>query len=150
MNWPSFKAQEWQSLLDKPAPGLKGFNPSLIASDRDQGAIRIARENAERAGVGRLIDFSCRAVSSVDVPAEPGWVVTNPPFGVRVSRQKDLRNLYAQFGKVLRSKCPGWQVTLLGSSLPLIRSIGLRFDPGIALSHGGLRVRIHRGTVEAD
>jgi len=150
MNWPSFEAQEWQSLLNKPAPRLKGFIPSLSASDRDQGVIETARENAERAGVGRLIEFSCRAVSSIDVPAGPGWVVTNPPFGVRVSRQKDLRNLYAQFGKVLRSKCPGWQVTLLSSSLPLIRNTGLRFDQGIPLSHGGLRVRILRGRVEAD
>jgi putative N6-adenine-specific DNA methylase len=150
MNWPSFEAREWQALLNKPAPRLKGFTPRLIASDRDQGVIRTARENAERAGVGRLIEFSCRAVSSIDVPAGPGWVVTNPPFGVRVSREKDLRNLYAQFGKVLRSKCPGWQVALLGASLPLIRNTGLRFDQGISISHGGLRVRILRGTVEAD
>jgi putative N6-adenine-specific DNA methylase len=150
MNWASFEAQKWQSLLNKPGPRLKGFTPSLIASDRDQGAIRTARENAERAGVGRLIEFSCRAVSSIEVPEKAGWVVTNPPFGVRVSRQKDLRNLYAQFGKVLRSKCPGWQVTFLSSSLPLIRNTGLRFTQGISLSHGGLRVRILRGKVEAD
>jgi putative N6-adenine-specific DNA methylase len=150
MNWPSFEAREWQSLLNTPAPGLKGFTPSLSGSDRDQGVIKIARENAERAGVGRFIEFSCRAVSSIDVPAGPGWVVTNPPFGVRVSRQKDLRNLYAQFGKVLRAKCPGWQVALLSSSLPLIGNTGLRFDRGIPLSHGGLRVRILRGRVQAD
>ena len=150
MNWPSFDAREWQSLLYRSAPKLNAFTPRLIASDRDQGVIRTARENAERAGVGGLIDFSCRAVSSIEVPAGPGWVVTNPPFGVRVSREEDLRNLYAQFGKVLRSKCPGWQVALLGPSLPLIRNSGLRFDRGIPLSHGGLRVRIWRGRVEAD
>jgi putative N6-adenine-specific DNA methylase len=150
MHWPSFEARNWQCLLAESAPGPQGFTPSLSASDRDQGVIRTARENAERAGVGRLIEFSCRAVSSMEVPEKPGWVVTNPPFGVRISRQKDLRNLYAQFGKVLRSKCPGWRVTLLSSSLPLIRNTGLPFDQGISLSHGGLRVRILRGRVEAD
>ena len=150
MNWPSFEAREWRSLLNTPAPRLKGFTPSLSGSDRDQGVIKAARENAERAGVGRLIEFSCRAVSSMEVPAGSGWVISNPPFGVRVSRQSDLRNLYAQFGKVLRAKCPGWQVALLSSSLPLIRNTGLHFDQGIPLSHGGLRVRILRGTVEAD
>jgi 23S rRNA G2445 N2-methylase RlmL len=150
MNWSSFEAREWQSLLKAPGPGLKGVTPSLSGSDRDQGVIKIARENAERAGVGRLIEFSCRAVSSIEVPAGPGWVVTNPPFGVRVSRQNDLRNLYAQFGKVLRAKCPGWQVALLSPSLPLMGNTGLRFDRGIPLSHGGLRVRILRGRVEAD
>jgi putative N6-adenine-specific DNA methylase len=150
MNWPSFEAQEWQTLLTRTVPEEPGVTPLLIASDRDQGVIKAARENAERAGVGRLIEFSCRAVSSIDPPAGPGWVVTNPPFGVRVSGQKDLRNLYAQFGKVLRSKCPGWQVALLSPSLQLARNTGLRFDQEIPLAHGGLKVRILRATVEAD
>src|SRR4030065_126974 len=39
-------------------------------------------------------------------PPSSGWVVTNPPYGVRVSTNRDLRNLYAQIGKVLHAKCP--------------------------------------------
>lgn len=147
MNWPSFEEQKWKALLTRAAPRVTGVTPLLIASDRDQGAVRMARENAERAGVGHLIEFSCRAVSAMEVPAGPGWVVTNPPFGVRVSRQKDLRNLYAQFGQVLRGKCPGWQFALLSPSLQLARNTGLRFDQGIPLAHGGLKIRIMRGRV---
>jgi putative N6-adenine-specific DNA methylase len=147
INWPSFETQQWKALLTKAAQRITGVTPLFIASDRDQGAVRMARENAERAGVGHLIDFSCRAISSIEAPATPGWVVTNPPFGVRVSRQKDLRNLYAQFGQVLRIKCPGWQVALLCTNLQLARNIGLRLDQGIPLAHGGLKVRILRGRV---
>ena len=70
----------------------------------------------QRAGVEDFIEFKCQAVSSITPPAGPGWVVTNPPYGVRVSEGKDLRNLYAQFGNVLRRQCPGWNVAVCATT----------------------------------
>ncbi len=67
------------------------------------------------------IEFSCRPISAIDPPQRPGWVVTNPPYGVRLGTNKDLRRLYAQFGRVLRAKCPGWQVAMLCNSAELLR-----------------------------
>ena len=69
-------------------------------------------------------------------------------MGVRVSGSKDLRNLYAQLGNVLRAQCPGWHVALLCDSDQLIRSTGLRFDPAqsVPLVNGGLKVKLARGT----
>ncbi len=95
MDWPGFDAALWQSLLSA-SPHLRPASP-ILASDRDAGAIQMARANAERAGVADLIEFRCQAVSSITPPAGPGWVVTNPPYGLRVSQGKDLRDLYAQF-----------------------------------------------------
>ena len=37
-----------------------------------------------------------------------GWLVTNPPYGVRVGERTKLRNLFAQLGNVARRRCPGW------------------------------------------
>jgi putative N6-adenine-specific DNA methylase len=146
-DWPSFDRKAWRSLLsDIPQTRLK-LPPRIMASDRDAGAIEAARTNAERAGVSDLIEFSCRAVSSVDPPAGSGWVVTNPPYGVRTKGAKDLRNLYAQVGNVLRARCPGWQVTMLCSSIQLLHSTGLEFDRGISLRNGGIKVRLARGTI---
>ncbi len=147
MDWPNFDPGIWEGLL---AGARKSVFPArarpltILASDRDTGAVQAARENAKRAGVGDAIEFSCRAVSAVEPPPGPGWVVTDPPYGVRLGRTKDLRNLYAQLGNVLRSRCPGWSVTLISDSLPLIRSTGLGFDQGIPILHGGLRVRLVR------
>ncbi len=110
MDWPNFDAAMWSSLpaplLSQTGEGL-GVGAKILASDRDAGAIKSAQANAERAGVADVIEFSCRAVSAIEPPLGPGWVVTNPPYGVRVSGGRDLRNLYAQFGNVLRARCPG-------------------------------------------
>jgi putative N6-adenine-specific DNA methylase len=150
MNWPNFDPGGWKALKelgevskDEPVPPL----PKLIASDRDAGAIRAALVNAERAGVADCIDFSCRSLSAIDPPPAAGWIVTNPPYGVRVSAHRDLRNLYAQIGNVLRARCPGWNVAVLCNSMALLRHSGLTFDRSMALSNGGLRVRLAIGKI---
>ncbi len=146
MDWPGFDAKNWEAIRaeTKPALGL----PVIQASDRDAGAVRMAQENAERAGVAQHVQFTCRAVSAIDPPDEqPGWVVTNPPYGLRVSEGKDLRNLYAQFGNVLRAKCPGWQVAILCNDLKLLGQTGIKLDTALSFVNGGVNVKVARGRV---
>jgi putative N6-adenine-specific DNA methylase len=152
MDWQNFEADLWNKILGKAVRQMeektaerKGSIP-IHASDRDAGAIEMARANAGRIGVEQVIEFSCRAISAIE-PVGTGWVVTNPPYGVRVSANKDLRNLYAQFGKVLRSKCQLWQVAILCSDLQLLQNTGLQLDTSTSLVNGGITVRLARGIV---
>jgi len=153
MNWPGFDEAVWQRLLSEAAAGAVERGPVLIGSDRDEGAIEAARANAERAGVAHAVRFERRTISELEAPLGPGWVVSNPPYGVRLrgatTRGPDLRNLYAQLGKVLRERCPGWQVALLSANDRLVQTTGLRWDAGraVALVNGGLPVRMVRARV---
>jgi putative N6-adenine-specific DNA methylase len=149
MDWPHFDSKFWDKLLADAGKAIVSDIPEIIGSDRDTGAIRAAQANAERAGVAGRIEFSARAISAIDPPSGPGWIITNPPYGVRVSKMNDLRNLYAQFGKVMRAKCPGWQVTMICDRVQFIRSTGLAFDKGIPTMNGGLKVRLIRCLVKS-
>ena len=149
MDWPNFDSKFWDELLADAGKAIVSDIPKIIASDRDAGAIQAAQANGERAGVADCIEFSRKAISAIDPPPGPGWVVTNPPYGVRLSGKNDLRNLYAQLGKVLRTRCPGWHVTVLCDSVQLIRSTGLEFDRGISMMIGGLRVRLVRCLIKS-
>jgi putative N6-adenine-specific DNA methylase len=146
-NWPDFDPVLWDSLLKESRRLLQAQCPLISASDRDAGAIEMAQANAERAGVADNIDFSCRAVSAIE-PSGIGWVVTNPPYGVRVRSNKDFRNLYAQFGNILREKCQGWHITVLCSDYQLLGNIGLRLETSLSLVNGGISVKLARGIVE--
>jgi putative N6-adenine-specific DNA methylase len=148
MDWPNFDTGRWEKLLTEAKATKGGSAAKIIASDRDAGAIRAAEANAERAGMAAGIEFSCRAISAIEPPRGPGWVVTNPPYGVRLGTNRDLRRLYAQFGKVLRAKCPGWQVAMLCNSAELLRATGLKFDPGIRTRNGGLEVWLVKGRIK--
>lgn len=151
MDWPDFDKPLWEALLAEGQENAPAGKATILASDRDAGAIEAAQANAERAGVTGEIDFTCRAVSDALAGIQPGsgigWVVTNPPYGVRVSADKDLRNLYARFGKLLRETCPGWQVAILCSDERLVRQTGLRLDTNLSLVNGGVAVRLARGVV---
>jgi putative N6-adenine-specific DNA methylase len=153
MDWPGFQPDTWQALLAEATAARKTEAPPIWGSDRDAGAIEAALANAERAGVAQHLQFSRKAVSALEVPpspaSKPGWVVTNPPYGVRVQESGDLRNLYAQFGNTLRDRCPGWHVSLLTGDLRLARATRLPFDDqrSLSLVNGGLRVILLQGEV---
>jgi len=148
MDWPSFDAATWPPPPRYARPLLRPAGEGVIlASDRDAGALQSAQANAERAGVADAIGFACRAVSAIEPPPGPGWVVTNPPYGVRVSAGRDLRNLYAQFGHVLRNKCPGWRIAILCDDDALIRQTRLEITRSLPLVNGGLPVKLFLGQV---
>ena len=156
MKWPGFHRVGWEKMVADPPRPLAAnrpvtsdaqAGPLIQASDRDAGAVKIALANAARAGVENSIEFAQQAVSAIQPPPGPGWVVTNPPYGVRVSANKDLRNLYAQLGHVLREYCPGWHVTILCSDRVLLGQTGLQLDTSLSLINGGLRVLVARGEV---
>jgi putative N6-adenine-specific DNA methylase len=147
MDWPGFDLKAWETVKAKSAGAKSSRAPHILASDRDAGAVKSARENAERAGVAHLIEFNCQAVSAIHPPKESGVVVTNPPYGVRVSEGHDLRNLYAQFGNVLREKCPGWTLAALCNDRALLGQVGLKLDTSVSMVNGGIRVMLGRGKV---
>jgi putative N6-adenine-specific DNA methylase len=151
MDWPGYESSAFSAqrsgVSGQQHPVRTMSAPTILASDRDAGAIKMARENAERAGVANSIEFKCQAVSSITPPPGTGWVVTNPPYGLRISEGKDLRNLYAQFGKVLRLHCPGWKVSVLCNDPVLLGQMQLELDTSLGFVNGGIGVRVARGVV---
>lgn len=147
MRWPNFDRNLWESIREEEKSKEKDCQPKIMASDRDRGAIQAAQANAERAGVGEDIEFSCRAISAIEPPTGPGWIVTNPPYGVRLQSNQEVGRLYGQFGKVMATKCPGWKVVLLSADMQLWGNTGLQFDRGIPLRNGGLKVRLIKAIV---
>jgi putative N6-adenine-specific DNA methylase len=153
MHWPSFDAARWDALLDaarageRPAGELRAGPGTIHGSDRDEGAVAAARANAERAGVADDVDFDVRPVSAIAPPPGPGFVVTNPPYGVRVGERDRLRNLYLALGNVLRARCPGWTAALLVADRQLEAHLQLPLADVLATSNGGIPVRLAVGTV---
>ena len=148
--WPDFHQQRWVSHQERAREGELAHAPGVIrASDRDAGAVQAAHANAERAGVRGDIDISQRAISAVEPMTAPeggpGWIVTNPPYGMRVG-DHSVRNLYAQLGKVVRTNFPEWHLTLLSADPSLERQVGIPLGRLFDTSNGGIPVRCVLGS----
>ncbi|HMO52629.1 MAG TPA: class I SAM-dependent RNA methyltransferase, partial [Kiritimatiellia bacterium] len=122
---------------DRPSP------PPMFGFDRDAGAIKAARANAERAGVEGLIEWRAQSISDLALPeGTPGWMVTNPPYGERVTGGRDLRDLYARLGSVWRTRAASWHKFYVCSSPRWSGQLGMTSKPVVSFSNGGLPVTL--------
>jgi putative N6-adenine-specific DNA methylase len=148
MRWPSFDAAAWarhlaeareQELPNAPAP--------IVGTDRDVGAIEAAMANATRAGVAADVELSQRSLSDLQPPDMPGWLITNPPYGVRVGAPDTVRDLYAQLGNVARGALPGWGIGFLSPDRSLDTQPRIAVTPAFETTNGGIKVRYLTGRV---
>ena len=79
-----------------------------------------------------------------------GGAATNPPYGVRLNEGADVRNIYAQLGKVAHFNFPGWQVGVLSPDRSLDSQTRLALRQRFETSNGGIRVRYLVGTSPGD
>ena len=142
MHWPGFVPHEWERVLHSARDGIIRQDSHIFGYDRDQGAVQSAISNASRAGLNEVIHFQRQSISELSPPrSNPGWLITNPPYGVRISGSKDLRNLYARFGNLLTTAFSQWQAGILCYDKKLTANLGL--PPQQASYHftnGGLPV----------
>lgn len=144
-SWPRHDAFAWTAEIDAArAEQLEKSPARIVASDRDEGAIAAALANAERAGVSADIQFDVRPLSAADVPDEPCWIVTNPPYGMRLGEGGPLRDLYAQFGKMARAR-GGYRVALLSADSELEDEMKMPLREAFRTSNGGIPVHLVTG-----
>jgi len=140
-----FEAEAWETMR---AEGAEARAPEVrfYGSDRDAGAVRMAGENAERAGVAAWCRFTQMPFSDLQPPeGAPGLVMVNPPYGARIGNKKLLYGLYGALGGVLKERFSGWRVGLVTSEPGLAKACGLPFaPPGPPVAHGGLKVKLYR------
>lgn len=121
----------------------------IIASDRDAGGAAATLENAERAGVAPDIEVRRGALSGITPPPGAGLLLTNPPYGARVSAGGEVRNLYAQLGNVVRAKCAGWTIAFLSADRAMEAQLKLPLSEALRFRNGGIPVRLMRAEVPA-
>ena len=148
-HWPGHDANIWQAITDKARSEMLPKAPGpIVASDRDSGAVAATLQNADRAGVKDDIDLSERPISAVEFPAEPGWLVSNPPYGLRLGETAPLRNLYAQIGKIVRDRAHGYRLALLSADETLEGQLLLELEEVFRTTNGGIPVRLLVGRDE--
>ncbi len=107
--WPGaqrrFACEEW--LTDAPLPPRKAIDTVVSGSDRSGAAVGAAQRNAERAGVEIAISQSRAA--DVEVPAEKGLLVCNPPYGRRAS----VGSAFNELGALLAGPFSQWRAAIL-------------------------------------
>ena len=138
----TFDAEAWDKMRNVKRQADSDVR--FYGSDRDNGAVKMSAENAERAGVQHITEFRQQTISDITPPTHtPGLVIINPPYGKRISEKQALTSLYQTMGKVLKERFSGWRVGIITTDRGLAQATGLPFLPTNApVQHGGLRVNL--------
>lgn len=101
-SWAGSDPNLWNSLRAEAKTKIFTRDFRLFGSDTDAAALRIAANNAAKAGVAQYIRFENRDVRDWVPEEDSGILITNPPYGERLLDVQQAEALYRTLGQVLR------------------------------------------------
>ena len=110
---------------------LKGY-------DINPRTINIARENAELAGVDDTIVFEKADAKYLSSKDQYGYIISNPPYGERLSDKKSVEKLYQMMGESY-SKLDTWSVYILTSHEEFEQNYGKKATKNRKLYNGRIK-----------
>lgn len=154
--WRQAQRALWDPLVEEAQRqrerALSGKAPRMVGYDADREVIAVARANLARVGLEKFVHLERRELALLDekhVPAGPGLLVTNPPYGERLSDRDAVPWLYQALARKLGSLCADWQCGVLAAQVEDADRIGLDQPKVYRLHNGPLRVYLRCGTVKA-
>ena len=136
--WGVFPKEIWTAERENARSREYSGDYHIFASDIDPKAVAMARQNAQRAGVAELIEFSVQDATAFDRKTERGVIVTNPPYGERMLEKREAEALYAAFGKAYAA-AEHWSLYLICSHPEFETAFGQKADKKRKLYNGMIR-----------
>jgi putative N6-adenine-specific DNA methylase len=139
----NFDAPQWKRLKDEAVARQIPASPQpIFGSDLYGDTIAAARENLDDAGFSAVVSLKQANVLEISAPAASGFLVTNPPYGVRIGEPQQLAEFYPRLGDVLKKKFSGWNVYILTADPLLPKLIRLTASRRTPLFNGALECRL--------
>lgn len=145
-HWLNHDVDNWKSLRANACEQQTQISKNLLyGSDSDRKAVQAAVDNAALAGMAAFIDFSCRSITELknENYGDTGFIVTNAPYGERLSDNENLQPLYEALGSRLISDFKGWSASIVTSDPSLAGATNLRSRRRNKLYNGKLLCEIY-------
>lgn len=138
-----FDQELWRKIKDKALSEQRSLSLlSIHGSDLYGYALADARTNLEAAGLLNAVHLKQANILEVSAPEAQGIVVTNPPYGVRLSGTEALAAFYPKLGDRLKNKFSGWTVYILSADSLLPKAIHLKAFSRMPVFNGALECRL--------
>ncbi len=137
--WPGFRKTLWQGLMMEARVQVRRDVDWIFGSDIEQGAVDATKTNLSAASLMHNVRVGVAPVIGCWVPREAGHIITNPPYGERLS-EGTFQNIYADIRTMLLDKAYGYKASFITSDVEFRKLIGLREDRRISLKNGPLDV----------
>ncbi|MCR5208669.1 MAG: class I SAM-dependent RNA methyltransferase [Lachnospiraceae bacterium] len=129
----------WKDAREEAADMIdRSVKCDIQAYDLDPEMTKIARANAELAGVKDMIHFQTRSVADLSHPKKYGFIITNPPYGERLEEKAELPELYKTIGERYAA-LDSWSMFMITSYEDAEKYIGRKADKNRKIYNGMLK-----------
>lgn len=138
--WADFDANLWDEVYNDDSRERE-FKHKIYGSDAGFYAVQAATKNIQSASLQRDIEVKQIRVEELrlaDTNTEGALVMINPPYGERLSQDKNVLRLYQDMGTALKHQFSGATAWIISSNEEALKCIGLRPAKKIHLVNGDL------------
>ncbi|MDS0527315.1 class I SAM-dependent RNA methyltransferase [Clostridium sp. SHJSY1] len=136
--WPSMPDYIFKQVREGARRAQKNKDIKLIGYDNDTWVLRTAQNNAHKAGVSEYIEFQHRDFREFSHRKKNGFIITNPPYGERLSEKDEVEKLYKIFGDY-KNKYTDWEFNILTSYEGFERPFGKKSTKNRKFYNGKLK-----------
>ena len=139
---PDFDVKLWKKFKTAADNKIRELPDGLLSgSDISRYAIEDIIQNSKNFTCGRNIQI--KASDYMDIEAiNDSIIVTNPPYGIRMGKGKDMGLFYRELGNFLKQHCRGSIAYIYFGEREYIKDIGLKPSFKIPLINGALDGRL--------
>ena len=148
----SFAFEEWNWISDRLIQEVRTeaakkvdreLELDIMGCDIDARMVEIAKANAQVAGVAGDITFKQMRVQDLRSDKINGVIISNPPYGERLSDDAGVAKLYAEMGQVF-APLKTWSKFILTSDESFETKYGSQADKKRKLYNGTLKVDLYQ------
>lgn len=148
----SFAFEEWDWISDRLIQEVRTeaakkvdreLELDIMGCDIDARMVEIAKANAQAAGVAGDITFKQMRVQDLRSDKINGVIISNPPYGERLSDDAGVTKLYAEMGQVF-APLKTWSKFILTSDEAFEIKYGSQADKKRKLYNGTLKVDLYQ------
>ena len=138
--WADFDADLWDDVYNDDSRERE-FKHKIYGSDAGFYAVQAATKNIQSASLQRDIEVKQIRIEELrlaDTNTEGALVMINPPYGERLSQDKNVLRLYQDMGTALKHQFSGATAWIISSNEEALKCVGLRPAKKIHLVNGDL------------
>ena len=138
--WANFDADLFEDIYSDDSRE-RDFNHKIYGSDAGFYAMQAATKNVQSANLQRDIEIKQIRIEELRLAeknTEGALVMMNPPYGERLSQDKNVLRLYQDIGTALKHQFSGATAWIISSNEEALKCVGLRPAKKIHLVNGDL------------
>ena len=138
--WADFDADLFEDIYSDDSRE-RDFHHKIYGSDAGFYAVQTAQKNIQSANLQRDIEVKQIRIEELrlaDKNTNGALVMMNPPYGERLSQDKNVLRLYQDIGTALKHQFNGATAWIISSNEEALKCVGLRPAKRIRLMNGEL------------